>query len=68
MILLFHKPKSVVVTTNDEHGRKSVYDLLPVWVRDEGWMPVGRLGRDVLHGAELDAFAGGARDRLDAPS
>src|SRR5688572_1253803 len=46
MILLFHKPKSVVVTTNDEHGQKSVYDLLPVWVRDEGWMPVGRLDRD----------------------
>jgi hypothetical protein len=26
-----------------------------------------RLGRAVLHGAELDAFSGGARARLDAP-
>jgi 23S rRNA pseudouridine2605 synthase len=45
-ILLFHKPKSVVVTTSDELGRKSVYDLLPKWVREEDWVPVGRLDRD----------------------
>ncbi len=46
MILLFHKPKSVIVSTSDEQGRKTVYDLLPQWVRDEGWVPVGRLDRD----------------------
>ena len=46
MILLFHKPKSVVVTRSDERGRKTVYDLLPSWVRDDGWVPVGRLDRD----------------------
>jgi 23S rRNA pseudouridine2605 synthase len=45
-LLLFHKPKSVVVTTSDELGRKSVYDLLPKWVREEEWVPVGRLDRD----------------------
>jgi 23S rRNA pseudouridine2605 synthase len=45
-MLLFHKPKSVVVTASDELGRKTVYDVLPVWVRQEGWVPVGRLDRD----------------------
>lgn len=45
-VLLFHKPKSVVVTTSDELGRESVYDVLPPWVRDEAWVPVGRLDRD----------------------
>jgi 23S rRNA pseudouridine2605 synthase len=45
-ILMFHKPKGVVVTRNDELGRKTVYDALPDWVRTEGWQPVGRLDRD----------------------
>ena len=45
-ILLFHKPKAVVVSRNDEKGRKTVYDLLPDWVLKEGWVPVGRLDRD----------------------
>lgn len=43
---MFHKPKGIVVTRNDELGRKTVYDLLPDWVRKEGWQPVGRLDRD----------------------
>jgi 23S rRNA pseudouridine2605 synthase len=45
-ILMFHKPKGVVVTHSDELGRKTVYDVLPDWVRTEGWQPVGRLDRD----------------------
>jgi 23S rRNA pseudouridine2605 synthase len=45
-ILLLHKPKGVVVTTRDELGRKSVYDLLPKWVREEDWVAVGRLDLD----------------------
>ena len=45
-ILMFHKPKGVVVTRSDELGRRTVYDLLPDWVRTEGWQPVGRLDRD----------------------
>lgn len=45
-ILLFHKPKAVVVSRNDERGRKTVYDLLPDWVLKESWVPVGRLDRD----------------------
>ena len=45
-ILMFHKPKGIVVTQSDELGRKTVYDVLPDWVRTEGWQPVGRLDRD----------------------
>jgi 23S rRNA pseudouridine2605 synthase len=43
---LLNKPKGYVVTRSDEKGRKTVYDLLPEWAREEGWMPVGRLDLD----------------------
>ncbi len=42
-LLALHKPKGYVVTRSDELGRKTVYNLLPDWVFDEGWMPIGRL-------------------------
>ncbi len=42
-LLALHKPKGYVVTRSDERGRKTVYDLLPQWVFDDGWMPIGRL-------------------------
>ena len=42
-LLALHKPKGYVVTRSDELGRKTVYELLPDWAFDEGWMPVGRL-------------------------
>src|SRR5262245_19830977 len=45
-ILLFHKPKAIVVSRKDERRRKTVYDLLPAWVLEDGWLPVGRLDRD----------------------
>lgn len=42
-LLALNKPKGYVVTRSDELGRKTVYSLLPDWVFDEGWMPIGRL-------------------------
>ncbi len=45
-LLALNKPKGYVVTRSDELGRKTVYDLLPDWVFDEGWMPIGRLDLD----------------------
>jgi 23S rRNA pseudouridine2605 synthase len=41
---LFHKPAGVVTTRADEHGRRTVYDLLPPGLP---WLfPVGRLDQD----------------------
>ena len=42
-LLVLNKPKGYVVTRSDDLGRKTVYELLPQWAYDEGWMPVGRL-------------------------
>jgi len=42
-LLALHKPKGYIVTRSDERGRKTVYDLLPDWAFDDGWMPIGRL-------------------------
>jgi len=42
-LLALNKPKGYIVTRSDERGRKTVYDLLPDWVFDDGWMPIGRL-------------------------
>lgn len=42
-LFALHKPKGYIVTRSDERGRKTVYDLLPQWAFDDGWMPIGRL-------------------------
>ena len=46
LLFAFNKPKGYLVTRSDDLGRKTVYDLLPDWVFDEGWMPIGRLDLD----------------------
>ncbi len=42
-LLALNKPKGYVVTRRDELERKTVYELLPNWVFDDEWMPIGRL-------------------------
>jgi 23S rRNA pseudouridine2605 synthase len=43
ILLALNKPKGYIVTRSDELGRKTVYDLLPDWVFNNEWMPIGRL-------------------------
>lgn len=43
LLLALNKPKGYLVTRSDDLGRKTVYDLLPQWVFDDEWMPIGRL-------------------------
>jgi len=43
LLLALNKPKGYIVTRSDDLGRKTVYDLLPDWVFDDEWMPIGRL-------------------------
>jgi 23S rRNA pseudouridine2605 synthase len=42
-LLALNKPKGYIVTRHDELERKTVYDLLPNWVFEDNWMPIGRL-------------------------
>lgn len=44
--LMLNKPKGCVCTTSDEHGRKTVLDLLPPQYADKRIFPVGRLDYD----------------------
>lgn len=45
-VIMFHKPRGLVVTIRDERGRRTVYDALPDWVRSHGLRAVGRLDQD----------------------
>ncbi len=65
-LIMFHKPKGAVVTRRDERGRKTAYDLLPAWFREEGWLPVGRLDRD-SRGLLLFTREGRLVERLTRP-
>jgi len=42
-LLALNKPKGYIVSRSDEHWRKTIYELLPSWVFDDKWMPIGRL-------------------------
>nr|WP_240332182.1 pseudouridine synthase [Sulfurospirillum tamanensis] len=42
-MLALNKPKGYLVTRSDDLGRKTVYNLLPSWAYEQGWMPIGRL-------------------------
>jgi 23S rRNA pseudouridine2605 synthase len=42
-LLALNKPKGYIVSRSDEHGRKTVYNLLPSRVFDNRWMPIWRL-------------------------
>ena len=46
VLILFHKPKGYIVTRKDEKERKTVYQALPPFVFQEGWVPIGRLDKD----------------------
>ncbi len=65
-IFMFHKPKGVTVTRDDERGAKTVYDVLPGWVREQGWIPVGRLDKDT-RGLLLFVQDGKLMDALSRP-
>ncbi len=65
-VILFHKPKGYLVTRNDERERKTVYHLLPPFLMQEGWFPIGRLDKD-SRGLLLFTQDGRLVDRLTAP-
>lgn len=63
--ILFHKPRGVLTTRSDPHGRTTVYDVLPDAAR--GLRYVGRLDRDT-EGLLLFTNQGDALHRLLHPS
>ncbi|MBK8206831.1 MAG: rRNA pseudouridine synthase [Planctomycetes bacterium] len=65
-VFVFHKPRACVVTRSDERGRRTVFDLLPAWVRDEGWQAVGRLDMD-SRGLLLFVRDGALQEQLSRP-
>ncbi len=64
--IMFHKPKGVIVTLSDESSRKTVYDILPRFVLEDKWRPVGRLDRD-SRGLLLFTQEGELINRLTLP-
>jgi len=45
-LLALNKPKGYIVSRSDDLWRKTVYNLLPEWVFNDGWMPIWRLDLD----------------------
>lgn len=65
-LLALNKPKGYLVTRSDDLGRKTVYDLLPDWVFNEQWMPIGRLDLE-SKGLLLFTRSGKINDTLTKP-
>lgn len=65
-LLLFHKPKGLIVSRSDERGRKTVYNHLPAFVLHEGWVPVGRLDKE-SRGLLLFTREGSLVEKLTRP-
>jgi 23S rRNA pseudouridine2605 synthase len=65
-LILFHKPRGLVVTRSDERNRKTVYDRLPPFFKEGGWVPVGRLDKE-SRGLLLFTRHGYLVDRLTRP-
>ena len=62
--ILLHKPRGVVTTTSDEHGRKTVLDLIET---EKRLYPIGRLDYDTT-GILLLTNDGDLSNKLTHPS
>ena len=67
ILLALNKPKGYLVTRADDLGRKTVYNLLPDWLFQDGWMPIGRLDLE-SKGLLLFTRDGKINDALTKPS
>lgn len=65
-IIAFNKPKGYVVTRSDNLNRKIVYDILPPWFFNDGWMPIGRLDMETK-GLLLFTTDGKLQEELTRP-
>tara|TARA_A100001011_G_C14092389_1_gene749194 strand:- start:17 stop:715 length:699 start_codon:yes stop_codon:yes gene_type:complete len=63
IVLMFHKPKKVITTLKDTHGRKTVVDYIPLKTR---LRPVGRLDQNTT-GLLLMTNDGELQDYLTHP-
>ena len=66
ILLALNKPKGYLVTRSDDLGRKTVYNLLPDWAFEQGWMPIGRLDLE-SKGLLLFTTNGKVNDTLTKP-
>ncbi len=66
ILLALNKPKGYLVTRSDDLGRKTVYNLLPDSLFQDGWMPIGRLDLE-SKGLLLFTTNGKINDALTKP-
>jgi 23S rRNA pseudouridine2605 synthase len=46
IVIMMNKPVDIISTTSDEHGRKTIIDILPPKYQGQGLYPAGRLDKD----------------------